>query len=327
MRYWWVNQNQTYRHELAGSYLWSPKRKANGQINPYYEFMREVAPGDLIFSFADTLIRAIGIAKSHCYECPKPPEFVSVGQNWEQIGWKIDVEYQPLSNPIRPADHMDVLRPLLPEKYSPLSADGRGSQSVYLTVVPPPMADALSQLIGYEARRAIEVGTRFAQDTGLSDRPSQSIAEWEEHVRSSIEHDTSISETTREQLVLARRGQGRFRDEVVRIETHCRVTGVNRPEHLIASHCKPWRDSSNAERLDGENGLLLTPSIDHLFDRGFISFENGGELLISPVAHAVSLKKMGVPVGAPFNVGGFSEGQRRYLEFHRDSVFLKRVRR
>jgi len=48
MRYWWVNQNQTYRHEVQGGYLWSPKRNANGARNPFYESMREVAPGDLI---------------------------------------------------------------------------------------------------------------------------------------------------------------------------------------------------------------------------------------------------------------------------------------
>jgi hypothetical protein len=189
------------------------------------------------------------------------------------------------------------------------------------------MAHALAGLIGYEAQHAIELGNTFARDTGLSDRPAQSIAEWEEHLRSSIEKDKAIPETTREQLVLARRGQGKFRQEVARIETHCRVTGVNRPEHLIASHCKPWRDSDNSERLDGENGLLLTPSIDHLFDRGFISFENNGELLVSRVAHENSLKKMGVPVGIKFNAGAFSEGQRRYLDFHRESVFLQAVRR
>lgn len=54
MRYWWVNQNQTYRQEVKGGYLWSPKRNANGARNPFYEFMREVAPGDLVFSFVDT---------------------------------------------------------------------------------------------------------------------------------------------------------------------------------------------------------------------------------------------------------------------------------
>ncbi len=91
-------------------------------------------------------------------------------------------------------------------------------------------------------------------------------------------------------------------------------------EHLIASHVKPWRDSKNEERLDGENGLLLTPTVDHLFDKGFISFENNGELIISPVTDSVSLRRMGIDDHSPVNVGTFSEGQRRYLEFHRENV-------
>jgi hypothetical protein len=68
--------------------------------------------------------------------------------------------------------------------------------------------------------------------------------------------------------------------------------------------------------------------VDHLFDRGFISFENNGDLLISPVVHRESLKRMGIPPEEKRNVGTFTEGQRRYLDFHRDSVFLEsRVRR
>ena len=68
----------------------------------------------------------------------------------------------------------------------------------------------------------------------------------------------------------------------MRIERACRITGVTTEEHLRASHCKPWRDASNEERLDGENGLLLTPNIDHLFDRGFIGFEDNGDVIVSP---------------------------------------------
>ena len=89
MRYWWVNQNQTFRHELAGGYLWSPKRNANGARNPFYESMREVAPGDAIFPVVDTRIAAIGMAQSYCWESPKPAEFGDAGQNWENIGWKV----------------------------------------------------------------------------------------------------------------------------------------------------------------------------------------------------------------------------------------------
>jgi hypothetical protein len=64
MRFWWVNQNQTFRQEIAGGYLWSAKRNANGARNPFYESMREVAPGDLIFSFVDTRVAAIGIIRA-----------------------------------------------------------------------------------------------------------------------------------------------------------------------------------------------------------------------------------------------------------------------
>jgi hypothetical protein len=124
-------------------------------------------------------------------------------------------------------------------------------------------------------------------------------------------------------LILARRGQGLFKQRVRQVEVRCRITGVDRIEHLRASHCEPWRDSTDSERLDGKNGLLLTPSIDHLFDRGFISFEPGGRLLVLPVAHRASLERMGVPMGGRVNVGAFSAGQRRYLEFHQERVFLE----
>ena len=96
MRYWWVNQNQTFRHEIEGGYLWSPKRNANGARNPFYESMREIAPGDLIFSFVDTRMNAIGVAKSYCWESPKPAEFGSAGQNWENIGWRVRVRFAEL---------------------------------------------------------------------------------------------------------------------------------------------------------------------------------------------------------------------------------------
>lgn len=80
-----VNQNQTYRQEIQDDYLWPLKRNANGVRNPFYESMRQVSPGDIVFSFVDTRITAIGIARSYCWESPKPQEFGSTGQNWENV--------------------------------------------------------------------------------------------------------------------------------------------------------------------------------------------------------------------------------------------------
>lgn len=101
------------------------------------------------------------------------------------------------------------------------------------------------------------------------------------------------------------------------------VIGVDCVEHLRASHCKPWCGSSDVEYLDGESGLLLTPSIDHLFDRGFISFESDRRLLVSPVAHGPSLQRIGVMVGGHVSVGALSSAQRQYLECHWERVFLE----
>src|SRR5438132_3846518 len=142
MRYWWVNQNQTHRHEIAGGYLWSPKRNANGARNPFYEFMKEVAPGDLVFSFVDTRIIAIGVVASYCYESPKPTEFGEVGLNWDRIGWRVGVNFVSLQHQVRPKDHIELIRGLLPHRYSPLQASGNGIQSIYLTEIPAPFAVA-----------------------------------------------------------------------------------------------------------------------------------------------------------------------------------------
>ena len=320
MRFWWVNQNQTYRHEVTGGYLWSPKRNSNGGKNPFYESMREVSPGDLIFSFKDTRICAIGIAESYCWESPKPLEFGSAGQNWENVGWKVKARFTELRNLVRPKDHMGALGPHLSQKYSPLQPNGNGLQSVYLAEVTLDFASVLMGLIGSEVeplRQAAQIVVPIINDD---------LDFGEQKLETLIVQDAGVRETDRIAIVHARSGQGIFKERVSKIETRCRITGVDNPTHLIASHCKPWRDSSNEERLNGENGLLLTPSIDHLFDRGFISFESDGKLIVSPVAHRPSLEKMGVITNNITNVGSFTSGQKNFLEYHRSSVFLESLR-
>ncbi|AVT14236.1 HNH endonuclease [Paracidovorax avenae] len=315
MRYWWVNQNQTYRHEVRGGYLWSPKRKANQARNPFYDFMREVAPGDVVFSFADTVIRAIGIAQSHAYEAPKPLEFGQTGAYWDRIGWRLDVHFHPLRAPVRPAGTTAT------GTICPLRPNGVGLQSVYLTRLPERLAAALIDLLGVEAHDLVK-GFRVADRTEIVGS-AVGLVQWEEHELQRVQTDASLPETDRQALVLARRGQGLFKGRVMAIERACRITGVTREEHLRASHCKPWRDATNEERLDGENGLLLTPTMDHLFDRGFIAFDVDGQVIFSPVADQDSLVRMGLDPRQPWNVGAFSSGQKRFLEFHRENVLLR----
>jgi putative restriction endonuclease len=252
----------------------------------------------------------------YCWESPKPQEFGTAGQNWENIGWKVTVQFTELEHKVRPKDHIGILRPLLPEKYAPLQPNGNGLQSVYLTELPVPLAQALVGLIGQEVS-ALAVMARDVKPI-----PADDLEMWERTLERQVTNDSSIRETERQALIRARNGQGLFRDRVSYIETKCRVTGVENPVHLVASHCKPWRDSTNEERLNGDNGLLLTPSIDHLFDRGFIGFEDNGKLIISPVAHKPSLQRMGIEISKVVNVGGFTSGQKQFLEFHRNHYVL-----
>lgn len=307
MPYWWVNQNQTYRAEVRGSFMWSPKQNANGARNQFYENMREVSPGDIVFSFCDTRIKALGIVTGGAQTGPKP-DFGNAGLNWSTEGWFVPVDYCAIDGPIRPKDHIAVLRPFLPVRYSPLQANGDGLQSVYLAEVPEPMAAALIALMGqayWDAMNEIAV-MQSPEATAFDDAYA----------------DLSIvGPTFKEQLVRARRGQGVFRSNVLLREDSCRVTRVNEPRHLRASHIKPWRDSNDAERLDGANGLLLAPHIDHLFDEGYITFSPNQELVVVPEVRITLLDAWGIDAGV--RVGEFTPQQNDYLDYHRSVVFKR----
>ena len=313
MKYWWVNQNQTFTHEVGGGYLWSPKRRADGARNYFYDTMTYVEPGDLVFSFKDTLIQAIGIIQGNGYESPKPEEFGSTGENWSAIGWRVDVAYTllPAADRIRPKDMMGQLAPLLPEKYSPLRHNGDGIQSVYLTEVPAPMADVLLAAIGPSALAV--------RDASLHLDPEVQRQKAEEAITHAIER-SPIEETMRKALVSARVGQGRFRADVLVVEPRCRITGVEDQRLLIASHIRPWhRCPENEQRLDRFNGLMLTPTFDRMFDRGLLTFEDNGDVHVSPSVSTDVVHRIALDVH--HNVGRFREDQKPYLEYHREHIF------
>lgn len=304
-RYWWVNQNQTFKTEIRGNFMWSPKTNANGVRNPFYDFMREVIPGDVVFSFRDTRIQAVGMVTGPAQTAPKP-DFGSAGGNWLEEGWYVPVYYCAVEEPIRPKDHMQILRSFLPQTYSPLQANGNGVQSIYLTSVPEPLANALIGLMGQRYWDALAIVSGFPRvmDAEESD---------------DIVFTEQMGPTFRDQIVKARRGQGVFRSNVLLTEEHCRVTGVNDARHLRASHIKPWKTSTDSERLSGYNGLLLSPHIDHLFDKGYISFSNNQELLVVPEVRTSLLDKWGIDAGT--RVGDFNRDQQGFLEYHRIEVF------
>jgi hypothetical protein len=137
----------------------------------------------------------------------------------------------------------------------------------------------------------------------------------EDGIESTIAANPELRATEKEHLIKARRGQGLFRENVLAFEKQCRISGVMDLQFVIASHIKPWRVATNEERLDGENGLLLSPNHDLLFDRGFISFDDDGALLISPIADKECLHRMGIPIDIAVNVGEFQQNNENTWRF------------
>ena len=111
---------------------------------------------------------------------------------------------------------------------------------------------------------------------------------------------------------------GLFRHRVAELEPACRVTGLERQQFLVASHIKPWRDWDNSERLSGANGLLLSPHVDKLFDRHWISFDAGGELICEHEAAREALRCWGID-GANL-IRPFSRDQEQFLRAHREAL-------
>lgn len=124
------------------------------------------------------------------------------------------------------------------------------------------------------------------------------------------------NETERSGLVTSRVGQGAYRKRIIhRWEYKCAVTGFNKLDILIASHIVPWADSNDSERLDVNNGLLLSPNYDALFDRHLISFENSGRIILSDAIEYNAYKKIGVTGTEKINK--ISSYNFNYLERHR----------
>jgi hypothetical protein len=175
-------------------------------------------------------------------------------------------------------------------------------------------------------RAAIDHANIFGAHPVVADEPIllddvEEEFDEEDEIVDQILSNELLPETVREQLIMARVGQGKFRSCVEIVSPSCRVTGISDSNFLIASHIKPWRVSSNEERLDGNNGLMLSPHIDQLFDDGYISFQDDGSLVVSS---ALPLKILEAwSIDARINAGKLNEHQARYMKHHRESVFVR----
>lgn len=326
-RYWWVNHKQTAGRMIEGGYLWSPKhnvRTEDGGIinNETYNNMRRVNPDDLIISFSYKKISFVGRAAGFAFTSKKPLALAPIATAWGDSGWLLPVAWTPLEHAVTPSEHIDLIRSMFPAKYSPMKPDGNGNQNVFLAEISEQLFEVLCGLASFDPELAGEAQQMAPTPESMDEEAAQRIVAAAE-----------VYTTEAEVVVLARRGQGKFRQNVAQQEAHCRLTGVANDQLLIASHIKPWRVCESGERLDGANGLMLTPNADRLFDRGFITFHDDGEVEVSQRLPENDLGRLGflegeasgrrsIQIAKP---KAFSPPQRQYLEYHRKQVFLPAV--
>ncbi len=315
-QFWWVNHKKTVRQELEGGYLWSPRTEKGGKRSQFYDNMRKALPGDLVLSFANAAVGAVGVVTDHAVPSIKPEEFRQINPDWSREGWYLPVNWRGLRTRIRPKTVIAELAPLLPSKYSPVNPhSGNGNEKAYLAQISESVFDLMIR--GQE-----DVAARLSQLPASLVDPTVQLDDIAERT---IELDQSLTDTEKEQLVLARRGQGRFRAQLIERYGKCIMTGVADPALLVASHIKPWRVGKDAsERLDVNNGLLLSPHIDHLFDRGFLTFSDAGDLMISVAISPRDIERLGITSAmAATACGPFTDETKKYLRYHRDVVFVR----
>lgn len=127
----------------------------------------------------------------------------------------------------------------------------------------------------------------------------------------------SVGITEKETLILARIGQGKYRKELIEIWKGCAISGYYETSLLVASHIKPWSHCSNKkEKVDHYNGLLLLPNYDKLFDRGLISFDEDGLILISN--SLCDPEVFGIDDAIKINL---KKRNKKYMRYHREQVF------
>jgi putative restriction endonuclease len=270
-------QGHTYQEEKQLGIIWSPQQDKGGFVPHSWKRMTEVSEGDRVFHYVKGNIVAVSIANEGCVAGRKP-SIMQSHERWNDEGYLVKLEYHELDKPLSIREHFNEIAPLLPVKYSPFQQDANGNQG-YLYPCNEELAIKLLELIS---------------ETNIYQVSEEQLEFGIDEVKRT-EHNTLIpviTETESEAKTKIRLGQQKFRKKLIPLwDGACALCGIHLPELVRASHSKPWKDSSNEERLDPYNGVLLCCNHDALYDHGLIAFDGQGRLHISSIINEEEYKK------------------------------------
>jgi putative restriction endonuclease len=291
-QYFWVNQGATHKDEVAGGCLWAPERFLDGSKLVHWESMTLVQPGDIMFAYANGHLRGYAVATASAAPMPRP--YVSgAPYSPAQGGRIVFCDYKLSASPIPFSDivsNQALAVELSSGENAVLNSAGKVAQK-YLCRITPTAGMALSSILGISA-----IATAATQP---------------------------LPKTTVQLLIDARVGQGKYRaDLLAAFGGFCPITGLSEPRLLRASHIRPWSESSNADRLDPQNGLLLAAGLDAAFDCGFVGFSQAGALIPKTGFLPSALAALGIPPAATLPTEYLTPVRLAHLSYHQQRFAL-----
>jgi len=289
MQFYWVNLGATFKEVLDNKFLWAPlySKTLKDKDDPskgmrikhfsHWDNVADVRKGDVIFCNYSREIQFIAVAKSDSYNADQPK--TRAFSEWEARGNKIDVEIVPLQNSISiDGEISDLFSSRFNKGSNPkvITTNGTVFQG-YLASIPVGAAMVILKCAGETEQLIINKSDFFAKRPGVS-----------------VSQEGSNKPTVRKAIADARIGQGKFRKDLIRYWESCPITNLRNKDLLVASHIQPWAISSDRERLDPFNGLLLAVHIDRLFDKGLISFDDSGKIIISDLLSSQDARTLGI---------------------------------
>jgi putative restriction endonuclease len=298
MNYFWSTPGDNFKYHIEKQACWKNKQSINkgkSFTKKTWENISLIRKGDVIFFASAEQIRAIGVAKEDGGDAYGPQD---VKQPYK-LGWGVGIDIYELAPRWNYLPFINLLIKKFEEEFTPpITHNSIALCHDYMLGIPKELGQLIQVQMDYETQKWIEskllvnLPNSQGQSTVTSTKPGGSTTS----------------------TVQSRVGQHGFREALIKFWGSCPVTGVKEKGLLKASHIVPWAKSTDEEKTDPYNGILLSPNIDLLFDKGLISFKDNGDLLVGLNASKTLLKQMGIPTKCQVT---FTPQHIEYLKRHR----------
>jgi hypothetical protein len=138
---------------------------------------------------------------------------------------------------------------------------------------------------------------------------------------SDFDEVAQTTKTERQAILNSRIGQGVFRARLIEYWGKCAVSGASCITLLRASHIKPWKTSTNVERLNPFNGLLLAPNLDAAFDSGLVTFDRQGRIVLSRRMEGAAAYQLHISTKMRIDPKLLTVEHHIFMDHHREHVY------